>query len=70
MTKYYKDGLLTYAPCTYLADEQLGLREGSPTTRAGVVSESVASLPVDPALLNGQPCLASMRVNTPSPEVI
>ena len=47
-------------PAYHVADEQLGLHEGSPTTRAGVVSESVASLPVDPALLNGQPCLASM----------
>ena len=45
MTKYYKDGLLTYAPCTYLADEQLGLHMSIPTTGAGAVPEPVACLP-------------------------
>jgi hypothetical protein len=37
----------------YVADEQLGLHEGPPTTGTGTVPETVACLLVDPTPLNG-----------------
>lgn len=55
----------TQAPCTHVADEQLGLHVSPPTTGAGSVSEPVACLPVEPV-----PCLGSVGKEVPSPAEI
>jgi hypothetical protein len=59
----------TYAPCTYEADEQLGLHVGHSTTGAGAAHDSAACLPVDPAPLTRPSCLASVGEDAPSPAV-